>query len=64
MLWALRRAGSSNPRVKAGSVMDILDYDFGQPPHSLIFPGRLHFMEAEALIVLADAPETLRRLAE
>jgi len=58
------RAGSSNPRVKAGSVMDILDYDFGQPPHSLIFPGKLHFMEAEALIVLAGAPETLRRLAE
>jgi diphthine synthase len=58
------RAGSSNPRVKAGSVMHILDFDFGQPPHSLIFPGRLHFMEAEALIVLAGAPETLRRLAE
>jgi len=58
------RAGSNSPRVKAGSVMDILDYDFGEPPHSLIFPGRLHFMEAEALIVLAGGPETLRRLAE
>jgi len=58
------RAGSSSPKVKAGSVKDILDYDFGQPPHSLIFPGRLHFMEAEALIVLADGPEKLRRLAE
>jgi diphthine synthase len=58
------RAGSSKPIVKAGSVMDILDYDFGQPPHSLIFPGRLQFMEAEALIVLAGGPETLRRLAE
>jgi diphthine synthase len=44
--------------------MHILDFDFGQPPHGLIFPGRLHFMEAEALIVLAGAPETLRRLAE
>jgi diphthine synthase len=58
------RAGSSTTRVKAGPVMDILSYDFGQPPHSLIFPGRLHFMEAEALIVLAGAPEMLRRLAE
>ena len=58
------RAGSTNPIVKAGSVMEIMDYDFGKPPHSLIFPGRLHFMEAEALIVLAGGPETLRRLAQ
>jgi diphthine synthase len=60
----LARAGSSNPTVKAGFVRDISEYDFGQPPHSLIFPGKLHFMEAEALIVLAGAPEILRRLAE
>jgi diphthine synthase len=60
----LARAGSSNPTVKAGFVRDISEYDFGQPPHSLIFPGKLHFMEAEALIVLAGAPEILRGLAE
>lgn len=58
------RAGSSNPTVKAGSVRKIISYDFGQPPHSLVFPGKLHFMEAEALIVLAGAPQTVRRLAE
>jgi diphthine synthase len=58
------RAGSNDALVKAGSVRKIMSYDFGQPPHSLIFPGKLHFMEAEALIVLAGAPQTLRRLAE
>jgi diphthamide biosynthesis methyltransferase len=58
------RAGSISPTVKAASVREIAGYDFGQPPHSLIFPGKLHFMEAEALIVFADGPETLRRLAQ
>jgi len=46
--------------VKAGFVKELLTYDFRQPPHSIIFPGKLHFMEAEALIVLAGAPEKLR----
>jgi diphthine synthase len=54
------RAGSDDPTVKAGFLRDILDYDFGKPPYSLILPGDLHFMEAEALTVLAGAPEGLR----
>jgi diphthine synthase len=57
-------AGSDDPMVRAGSLKDIMDHDFGEPPYSLILPGRLHFMEAEALIVLAAAPETLRRILE
>ena len=59
----IARAGSDKPAVKAGSVSDLLNYDFGQPPYSLIFPGRLHFMEAEALIQFAGAPESLRKVA-
>jgi diphthine synthase len=58
------RAGSDGAVVKAGFLSEIIKYDFGQPPHSLVFPGRLHFMEAEALIVLANAPEEVRRLVE
>lgn len=58
------RAGSSNPTVKAGSLKDLLNYDFGEPPHSIIFPGKLHFMEAEALIVLAGAPENLKEVVK
>jgi len=60
----IARAGSNNPEVKADSVKDLLSYDFGKPPYSLIFPGELHFMEAEALIVMADAPEELRTRAK
>jgi diphthine synthase len=58
------RAGSASPTVKAGFVNDLLKQEFGDPPHTLIFTGRLHFMEAEALVVLANAPEKVRRLAE
>jgi len=60
LVVGIARAGSNNPIVKAGFLKDLLSYDFGEPPHSIIFPGKLHFMEAEALIVLAGAPEILR----
>lgn len=58
------RAGSNRPEVKAGFVKEILEHDFGEPPHTLIFPGKLHFTEAEALIALAGAPEAFRRFTE
>jgi diphthine synthase len=61
LVIGIARAGSTNPMVKADSVKKLLDYDFGEPPYSIIFPGKLHFMEAEALIVLAGGPETLRK---
>ena len=60
----IARAGSSNLAVKAGFLNDVLNYDFGAPPHTLLIPGRLHFMEAEALIAFGDAPQTVRRLAK
>ncbi|UCG36225.1 MAG: diphthine synthase [Candidatus Bathyarchaeota archaeon] len=56
----IARAGSKRPTVKAGWIDGILNYDFGDPPHALVFPGKLHFMEAEALIWLANAPESVR----
>jgi diphthine synthase len=64
LVVGIARAGSNDPAVKAGYLKEVLNYDFGGPPHSLIFPGQLHFMEAEALIVLAGAPEKLRTVAE
>ena len=58
------RAGSSNPTLKADFVKDLANYDFGEPPFSLIFPGDLHFMEVESLIAFASAPVEFRRLAK
>ncbi len=58
------RAGSNAPTLKADFIRELVKHDFGKPPQSLIFPGELHFMEAEALVALAGAPEELRRLAK
>ena len=58
------RAGSVNPMVKAGFIDELMRLDFGGPPQSLVLAGSLHFMEAEALITLAGAPEDIRRFVE
>lgn len=64
LVVGIARAGSRNPIVKAGFLNKVFDYDFGSPPHTLIFPGKLHFMEAEALTQLAGAPESIRKHAK
>ena len=43
------RLGSDDFVVKSGKAKDILGFDFGKPPHCLIVPSELHFMEEEAL---------------
>lgn len=58
----IARVGSDDPVLKAGYLEELKNYDFGPPPQTLIFPGKLHFMEAEALIVFAKAPKTIKRL--
>lgn len=50
------RAGSSDPQVRADRVRQLQKFNFGPPPHVLIVPGKLHFLEAEALRVFAGAP--------
>jgi diphthine synthase len=51
------RAGSEDAAVKADKVESLRKLDFGPPPHVLVVPGKLHFVEAEALKVFAGAPE-------
>ena len=60
----IARAGNSNPLLKADLIRDLANFDFGEPPYSLIIPGELHFMEAEALMVFGGAPSTFRRLVK
>jgi diphthine synthase len=45
--------------LKAETVSGIMQVDFGGPPYAIIFPGQLHFVEAEALHVLCGAPKEL-----
>jgi diphthine synthase len=64
LVVGVARAGGPNPTVKADYLGELLNFDFGGPPYSLVFPGKLHFMEAEALIAFAKAPLSVRRLVE
>jgi len=60
----LARAGSETPIVKAGYVETLVSHDFGSPPHTVVFPGKLHFVEAEALVTLAGAPRDVLELVK
>jgi diphthine synthase len=60
----IARAGSETPTVKADYAETLVNYDFGSPPHSVVFPGRLHFVEAEALVTLAGAPKDVLELVK
>lgn len=64
LVVGIARAGATTPIVKAGYLGEIIDCDFGSPPHTLIFPSKLHFMEAEALISLANAPEKIKEMVK
>lgn len=49
------RLGSPDQQVRAGRTSKLDTFDFGSVPHTLVFPGKLHFMEAEALKAFAGA---------
>ncbi len=51
------RIGSHDQQVRAAKAARLLELDFGAVPHSLVFPGKLHFMEAEALKAFAGASD-------
>lgn len=57
----LARIGTSNARVLAATLSELASVDLGPPPHSLVIPGKLHPLEAEALIILCGAQEEVVR---
>ncbi|HXX73435.1 MAG TPA: diphthine synthase [Candidatus Acidoferrales bacterium] len=55
----LARLEAPDMIVRASTVSDLMALDFGRPPYCLIFPGRLHFVEAEALQIFCRASTEL-----
>lgn len=53
------RAGAEKPVVRADKIGKLMDEDFGGPLHCLIIPADMHVVEAEALVALAGAPESI-----
>jgi len=56
VVCVVARAGSNDPTVIAGSIKNLVKKNFGPPLHSIVIPGDLHFMEIEALQLLAQLP--------
>ena len=61
IICAAARVGSSTEKLLAGYPEQMLQAEMGPPLHALVLTGKLHFMEASALIGLAGAP---RQIAE
>ncbi len=55
LICAVARAGSPDSIARAGPMKELMELEYGGPLHSLVVPGKLHFMEVEALRVLAGA---------
>ena len=55
------RLGSTDVMVKADRLNRLSEVNFGGVPHCLVAPGRLHFMESEALKILIGASEEVIR---
>ena len=59
LMVAIARIEGPDRIVKADKAGNLVKHDFGGPPWAIIIPARLHFMEAEALQLLAEAPPEL-----
>ncbi|WP_096393542.1 diphthine synthase [Halorubrum trapanicum] len=53
------RAGSPDAVVAVDRLSALADREFGDPLHLLVIPGDLHHVEADALVGLAGAPQSL-----
>lgn len=59
LVIGLARLGFDNYKVKGGRLSELVHENFGDPPHCIIVPGVLHFLEAEALMQLAGVDRSL-----
>ncbi len=59
VLCAAARVGSRTEKVTAKYPREMLSEDLGPPLHTVVVPGRLHFVEAYALVKFAGAPEEI-----
>ena len=56
LICVASKIGSDDEKVFAGYPHDLLKKDLGEPLHTIVIPGNLHFMESYALVHLAGAP--------
>lgn len=60
----LARVGQDDQLIVSGTLSELLEVDFGKPLHSLVIPGRMHFLEADFLKTYALNPQTFDQYSE
>jgi len=48
------RIGFDTQQIISGKFSNLLKTDFGEPPHSIIITGKLHFTESDAINILTE----------
>ena len=48
------RIGFKTQKITCGKFTNLLKIDFGEPPHSIIITGKLHFTESDAICALTE----------
>lgn len=59
IVCSVARAGSRETVVRCGCLKDLMNAELGELPHSIVVPGKLHFMEKKSLCELAGAREEI-----
>jgi len=59
----LARVGADDQLIISGTFSELANADFGKPLHSFILPGKMHFMEYEALREYAINIDTFQKYA-
>ena len=49
--------GWDSQKIIAGTMSQVKDYDLGPPIHSLVIPGKMHFLEADMVKQFAIDPD-------
>lgn len=58
LVLVLSRIGRQDSSLVAGKLERLLKIDYGEPPHSIIVPGSIHFTEKEAIAAIFSLDES------
>ena len=48
------RIGKNDQKIISGKISNLIKKEFGEPPHSIIIPGSLHFTESDAVKMVTE----------
>jgi diphthine synthase len=53
-LIVLSRIGTDEQKIFSGKIKSLLELDYGNGPHAIIFPAKFHFTEEDAVLNLTE----------